>query len=65
MSNHRFFVKDWQRILRIKLFINQYNWKETSFLSHVNDQKKYETNNKTILFNVLYVPDDRKIIEML
>ena len=52
--SHKSIVKDLQRISKIKLFISKYNWK-IDFLSHKNDWKKFETSNKTIALNILYV----------
>ena len=48
--------KDPQRISKIKHVIDQYNWKEISFSSHQKDWKKFESNNKTLALNILYVP---------
>ena len=48
--------KDAERISKIKPFIDQCNWEEISFLSHREDWKKFETNNKTIALNILCVP---------
>ena len=45
-----------ERIWKIKPFIDQCNWKEINFSSHQKDWKKFELNNKSIPFNVLYVP---------
>ena len=41
---------------KIKLFINQYNWKEINFPSHRKVWKSYESNNKSIIHNILYIP---------
>ena len=54
--NHKNIVKDLQRISKINPFIDKYNWKEISFLSHKKDWKKFETNEKAISLNILYVP---------
>ena len=54
--------KDPQRISKIKPFIDQYNWKEIDFPSHRKDWKKFESNNKSIALNILYVPDNTKEI---
>ena len=35
-----------ERISKIKLFIDQYNWKEVDFPSHRKDWKKFESNNE-------------------
>ena len=45
-----------ERISNIKPFIDQYNWKEINFASHKKDCKKFESNNKSIALNILYVP---------
>ena len=36
--------------------MDQCNWKETDFPSTGKDWKKIESNNKSIAFNILYVP---------
>ena len=41
---------------KIKLFIDQYYWKEIKFPSHKKNWKKFESNNKSIALNILYVP---------
>ena len=35
--------------------MDQYNWKEIDFPSHGKDWKKFESNNKSIALNILYV----------
>ena len=60
--NHENIKKDPQRITKTKPFIDQYNWKEISFPSHQKDWKKFESNNKTIALNILYVPHNTKEI---
>ena len=52
--------KDPQRITKIKPFIDRYNWKEIDFLSHGKDWKKFESDNKSIALNILYVPHNTK-----
>ena len=52
--NHQNIKKDPQRILKIKPFINQYNWKDIDFPSHSKDWKRFE-QNKTIALNILHV----------
>ena len=47
------------RIPKIKLFIEQYNWKEIDFPSTSKDWKKIEVNNE-IALNILYVPHNTK-----
>ena len=51
-----------QRVNKVKPFINQYNWKDINFSSHVGDWKKFELNNKFVALNVLYVPEGDKTI---
>ena len=41
--------KDPQRISKIKLFIEQYNWKDIDFPSTSKDWKKFELNNEIAL----------------
>ena len=54
--NYKQIKKDPQRISKIKPFIDQYDCKEIDFPSHKKDWKKFESNNKLIALNVLYVP---------
>ena len=44
-----------ERISRIRPFIDKYNWKEINFPSHCEDWEKFESNNKSIALNMLYV----------
>ena len=44
-----------ERISNIKSFIDQYNWKKINFQSHKKDWKMFESNNKSIVLNILYV----------
>ena len=54
--NYQSIKKDPQRISKIKPFINQYNWKETDFPAQPSkDWKNFESNNKSIALNVLYI----------
>ena len=50
------------KISKIRLFVDQYNWKEISFPSHKKDWKKFELNNKPIALNILYVPHNTEEI---
>ena len=43
-------------------FTDQYNWKEINFPSHKNDWKRFESNNKSIALNILFVPYKSKEI---
>ena len=57
--NNEQIKKDPQRISKIKPFIDQYNWKKIDFPSH---WKKFESTNKSIAPNILYVPHNTKEI---
>ena len=52
-----------ERISKIKLFIDQYNWKDTDFPSTVKDWTKLELNND-IALNILYVPHNTRKIQV-
>ena len=51
-----------ERTSKIKPFIDKYNWKEIDFPSHGKDWKKFESNNKSIALNILYVPHNTEKI---
>ena len=51
-----------ERTKSIDLFIDQYNWDEINFPSDQKDWKKFESNNKSIALNVLYVPHNTEKI---
>ena len=60
-------LKHWKnphRILKIKPFIDQYNWNERDFPSHSKDWKKLEQNNKKSALNILFVPFNTKQIRL-
>ena len=48
--------------LILNLFVNQYNWKGIEFPSPSNNWKKFEQNNTTVAFNLLFVPYSTKQI---
>ena len=54
--------KDSQKISKLKLYINKYNWKDIKFLSDKEDWKKFEQKNKEIILNILFVPHNKKEI---
>ena len=60
--NYQNIKKDPQRILKIKPFINAYNWKDINFPSHKEDWNTFEKNNKSIALNIFYVPYNTKQI---
>ena len=60
--NYQNITNNRQRISKIKLFINNYNWKDIEFPSHSKDWRKFECNNKAIALNILYAPYKTKEI---
>ena len=60
--NYEKIKKDLQIISKIKPFIDQYDWKEINFPSQGKDWKKFESNNKSIALNILYVPHNTEKI---
>ena len=50
-----------ERLNNVKPFINQYDWTDINFPSHVGDWKKLKLNIKSIALNVLYVPEGEKM----
>ena len=62
--NYQKVKKDPQKLLKIKPFINQYNWKEIDFPSERRDWKKFELNNKSISLNILFVPYNTENIRL-
>ena len=59
--SHEDIGKHSERIIKIKPFINKYNWKERNFVSEKDDWKNYEKNNVTIALNVLYAKKEKNI----
>ena len=51
-----------EEIYNIKSFISKYNWKDINFPSSKEDWNYFEKNNKSIAFNVLFVPHITKQI---
>ena len=47
---------------KIKPFIDKYNWKEIEFPSQGKNWKKFESNNKSIALNILYIPHNTEKI---
>ena len=45
-----------ERITKIKPFLDRCNWKEIDYPSQGKDWKKFESKNKSIALNILYVP---------
>ena len=51
-----------ERISKIKPFIDKYSWREIDFPSHSKDWRKFQSNNKSIALNILYVPHNTEKI---
>ena len=62
LSNYQNIEKDLQRIIKIKPFIDQYDWNKIDFSSHSEGWKMFKLNNKSIALNILYVPHNTKKI---
>ena len=53
-----------ERVLNLKPFIDQYDWKEINSPLHKEDRKKCESNNNSIALNILFVPHNAKEIRL-
>ena len=53
-----------QRILKLKPYINKYNWEEIEFPAGLKDWKKFERNNKIIALNILFIPQNTETIRV-
>ena len=60
--NHEQIKNNPERISKIKHFIDQYDWKEIDLPSTGKDWKRFESNNKSIALNILYVPHNTEKI---
>ena len=50
--NYQNIVSHPERISKREPFINNYNWKDIEYPSHLKDWRKFECNNKTIALNI-------------
>ena len=62
--NHQNIENHPERIPNIKPFIDQCNWEGIDFPAGMKVWKKFEQNNKTIAFNVLFIPPNTKAINL-
>ena len=60
--NHEQIKNNPERISKIKSFIDQYDWREIDFPSTGKHWKKFESNNKSIALNILYMPHNTEKI---
>ena len=58
--NYQTIEKRSTKNIKMKPYINKYNWKGINFPTTSKDWKKFELNNKTIALNVLYMPCNPK-----
>ena len=52
-----------EKISKIRLFMDQYNWKDIDFPATSKDWKNFDLNNKVAL-NILYIPQNTKKIQL-
>ena len=51
-----------EKLSKITRFIDQYNWNEINFSSNQKDWKKFESNNKSLALNIMYIPHNTEDI---
>ena len=62
--NHHKIDSHPERISNLKPYINDYNWRGIEFSAKSKDWKKFEKNNKSIDFNILFVLNDTNDIRL-
>ena len=62
--NYQNIEKNPQRILKIKPFINQCDWKKIDFPSEQKDWKNFELNNKAVALNIFFVSFNTEKMEL-
>ena len=62
--NYQNIERNPQRISKLKPYINKYNWEGIKFPAGPKYWKKFERHNKTIAFNILFVPHNAKTIRV-
>ena len=53
-----------ESITKLKLCINNYNWKDINFPAGPDDWNKFETYNKDITLNILSVPHNKEKVNI-
>ena len=53
-----------ERISKLKFYINDYNWHGLEFPAKPKGWKKLKENNKSIILNILFVPNGTKDIRL-
>ena len=51
-----------EKLSKITPFIDQCNWNEINFSSNQKDWKKFESNNKSLALNIMYIPHNTEDI---
>ena len=64
MLNHEKFKKYLLKIIKIKAFIDNYNWEGINYPPEKDDWKRSDKNNLTSASNVLYVKKEKYILFM-
>ena len=59
--NHEEIIRDLQTIIKIKSFVDKYNWEGINYPSGKDDWKKIGKNNLTIALNISYVKKRKNI----
>ena len=59
--NYEAIEKHTERNTKIQPFINKYKWEGINFPSEKDERRKFEKNNVTICFNVLYAKKEKNI----
>ena len=54
-----------ERVVKVKSFIDKYNWNDINFPTTRKDWNRFEVNNKNVALNILYVPFKTKKIEIV
>ena len=62
--NYQNIEKHPQRISKVMPYINKYNWEGIEFPAGPKDWKKFERNNKTIAFKMLFIPHNTETIRV-
>ena len=62
--NHQKIGNNPERILNIKPFIDNYNWKGIDFPAGVKGWEKFEKNNKEVALNIIYTLPNAKEIKL-
>ena len=45
-----------ERVVKVKSFIDKYNWNDINFPANKKDWNRFDVNNKNVALNILYAP---------